>query len=288
MFLANTLLKPRHPLAMSSFADIINKQFAGRSDDALHGIQTALRTLHSSPNTLQLPILDSNFQVARYLLSQGVKVEMQNTPKTELFSYNITPSIGLPTTPMGDAENGRLVCQVLTGSMKFRYKDTDFIVYKVTWAMMRHMMHVVVFDVSDDIAKAVKADSTATTPGHELVTSVYRWVYSIKDTIWVFEGGCWQQDKPLWEAIQGASWNDIVLEKDFLEGLRRDTRTFFESAKIYKDIGVTWKRGLLLLGPPGNGKTESIKVLLKESGQSSLYVKSFSTAMVSSSVLKNE
>lgn len=35
--------------------------------------------------------------------------------------------------------------------------------------------------------------------------------------------------------------------------------------------------GLLLLGPPGNGKTESIKVLLKESGQAALYVKSFTT-----------
>lgn len=34
------------------------------------------------------------------------------------------------------------------------------------------------------------------------------------------------------------------------------------------------------LGPPGNGKTESIKVLLKESGISSLYVKSFNTNRV--------
>jgi SpoVK/Ycf46/Vps4 family AAA+-type ATPase len=34
------------------------------------------------------------------------------------------------------------------------------------------------------------------------------------------------------------------------------------------------------LGPPGNGKTESIKVLLKESGIPSLYVKSFATSHV--------
>lgn len=85
------------------------------------------------------------------------------------------------------------------------------------------------------------------------------------------------KDKALWKSVQSAQWDDIVLDEQFLDGLKRDTKTFFENMEIYNELGITWKRGLLLLGPPGNGKTESIKVLLKESGQSALYVKSFTS-----------
>jgi len=40
---------------------------------------------------------------------------------------------------------------------------------------------------------------------------------------------------------------------------------------------VAWKRGILLIGQPGLGKTECVKLLLKETAKTALYVKSFST-----------
>jgi len=73
----------------------------------------------------------------------------------------------------------------------------------------------------------------------------------------------------------------LVQREEFREDLRRDTRTFFESKDVYDGLGVVWKRGILLLGPPGNGKTESIKALLKETAYPALYVKSFTTPFVS-------
>ena len=60
--------------------------------------------------------------------------------------------------------------------------------------------------------------------------------------------------------------------------LTRVMERFFASKKIYDDLGVPWKRGLLFHGPPGNGKTISIRALMhdlydREDPIPTLYVK---------------
>ncbi|EJU02656.1 P-loop containing nucleoside triphosphate hydrolase protein [Dacryopinax primogenitus] len=114
--------------------------------------------------------------------------------------------------------------------------------------------------------------------GRELVKEVYEWSAMLKDEIWVFSQGHWAKDGALWRSIQKAQWDDIVLDESLVRRLKANTTTFFASKSIYQALNVPWKRGILLLGPPGNGKTQTIQVLLKDaiaSGLRSLYVKSF-------------
>lgn len=48
------------------------------------------------------------------------------------------------------------------------------------------------------------------------------------------------------------------MKKDLQEAADK----FFDSKDAYEDLGVPWKRGLMFHGPPGNGKTISIKALM--------------------------
>ncbi|KAF8515179.1 P-loop containing nucleoside triphosphate hydrolase protein [Gautieria morchelliformis] len=173
-----------------------------------------------------------------------------------------------------DHARDKLIGNLKVGFSEFSWAGTDFLVYKVTWsdpAIGLQVMYIVLFKADG------KDNAERDKVGEELITAAYRWNLGTKDEIYVFSDGHWSKDKKLWNAIQLAQWDNLVLDQEFIAGLKRDTDTFFSSREIYESLEIPWKRGLLLLGPPGNGKTESIKVLLKESGMLSLYVKSFST-----------
>jgi len=82
----------------------------------------------------------------------------------------------------------------------------------------------------------------------------------------------------LWLEVQKADWKDVILKEEFKESLQKDITSFFKSEELYKQLAIPWKRGLIMYGPPGNGKTISIKAIMKSiqaEGHIPLYVKSF-------------
>ncbi|EKM51030.1 uncharacterized protein PHACADRAFT_187641 [Phanerochaete carnosa HHB-10118-sp] len=214
---------------------------------------------------------------AAYAKSQHLSVlscwEGQFPLSAYLDTLNITPSVveaETHRTANYDNDTRKLYSHVFAGVTDFTYDSTDFRVFKAVWtdSRMHHNLYHLTFPGVDDSI------------GKKLVKAVYDWANDLKDEIWVFEGGQWEKSKKLYKAVQSANWDDVILDDKFKDGLRRDTKTFFASKEAYASLGITWKRGLLLLGPPGNGKTESIKALLHETkGVSPLYVKSFSTRL---------
>lgn len=96
----------------------------------------------------------------------------------------------------------------------------------------------------------------------DLVIEAGRWTTSLHDEVWVFDQGWWQKSRELWHSIQSSTWDNVILEEDMKKKIIKDVESFFDNRDTYAKLKVPWKRGVIYYGPPGNGKTISIKAMM--------------------------
>jgi hypothetical protein len=120
------------------------------------------------------------------------------------------------------------------------------------------------------------ADTQATV--EEFYSAVCTWSAIPHGEVLVFEQGNWRKDRDLYESILDSTFDGLVLIPGLKEALRQDVSGFFDSRDLYSRYRVPWKRGILLLGPPGNGKTHAVKALCHSLSLPVLYVRSLEPA----------
>ncbi|KZP18816.1 P-loop containing nucleoside triphosphate hydrolase protein [Athelia psychrophila] len=162
---------------------------------------------------------------------------------------------------------GVLVDQIKFAGLAANWEGHDFIIYTAQWQIgfSYNTQHWILHEGPE-------------TNSRNLVLTAGAWREALHDEIWQFDGGQWEKNHALWVEVQKADWKDVILKEEFKKNLKKDVYGFFASEDVYKELAIPWKRGLIMHGPPGNGKTISIKAIMKSSSDSGfkpLYVKSF-------------
>ncbi|KAK5147836.1 hypothetical protein LTR32_000762 [Rachicladosporium monterosium] len=193
-------------------------------------------------------------------------------------SYQSLRAYRAPGSRM-ESGDGQLSDDVDFGHYEYKWNGEIFPMYHVAWAdetMGLQSFHYILSDRKDGGAvHSVAAD--------RLVIKCGKWSSELHEEIYVFDNGHWQKNEDLWKAVQSASWDDVILDPAMKETLINDVHGFFDNRAVYEEVSVPWKRGIIMHGTPGCGKTISIKALmhsLQDKGVASLYVKSFDACQV--------
>jgi AAA+ superfamily predicted ATPase len=109
----------------------------------------------------------------------------------------------------------------------------------------------------------------------DFFAAVCKWNMEIRSEVLVFDNGFWHKDERIFQDIKNATFDNLILPGNLKEEIRDDLVQFFGARDLYEEHDIPWKRGILFVGPPGNGKTHTVKALLNSLEYPCLYVKSF-------------
>lgn len=109
----------------------------------------------------------------------------------------------------------------------------------------------------------------------EFFAAVCDWSSEVRGEVLIFHDGDWMKNKELYESIKSATFDNLILRAGLKEEIKMDFARFFASRDVYERYRIPWKRGVLFIGPPGNGKTHTVKALVNHLSRPCLYVKAF-------------
>lgn len=148
---------------------------------------------------------------------------------------------------------GAMIERVMFGKYLYKWKDQEFILY--------------IANGRDGVSSYPEITNhyILTRETHkldELIKEATIWGVELHNEVWVFDQGWWQKSRELYNSVQKSRWEDVILEEGMKKQIIDDVENFFDGRETYQNLKVPWKRGIIYYGPPGNGKTISIKAMM--------------------------
>lgn len=109
----------------------------------------------------------------------------------------------------------------------------------------------------------------------EFFNAVCEWSCEVRGEILIYQDSSFQKDPQLYQSIKSSTFANLILPDTLKQQIQDDFQRFFESREIYERYGIPWRRGALFIGPPGNGKTHTLKALINQLSKPCIYVRSF-------------
>ncbi|KAL2266845.1 hypothetical protein VTJ83DRAFT_4122 [Remersonia thermophila] len=179
----------------------------------------------------------------------------------------------IPPSRRIDGNPGALAREALFAKFLYQWENAEFILYLVDGrdgtgpypSVRNHYL------LTSDTAKA-----------DALILAAGQWGSELHEEVWVWDNGMWIKSAELYQSVRNASWDAVILDEGMKQAIIDDHQSFFDSRDTYTRLRVPWKRGLIYYGPPGNGKTISIKAMMRTLSDRkhpvpSLYVRNFSS-----------
>ncbi|KAL2145706.1 hypothetical protein VTI28DRAFT_6581 [Corynascus sepedonium] len=265
--------QPPPAVVQSSSNDTTKLFFRHSSAKRVNTDATIAKALKAQYPELQLVIAPSigvdllGYASAGHATLTSIEQAEGELPSSLVWKIYQAPSRRLDGSP------GRLAQDVLFAKFLYRWRGTDFILYLVDGRD------------GDSSYPAVRNNyilTTDTAKADALVVAAGQWGNELHDQVWVWDSGRWTKSAELYQSIRKASWDAVILDEGMKKALIADHQSFFDSRDTYDRLRVPWKRGLIYYGPPGNGKTISIKAMMhtlynRQDPVPALYVRSFSS-----------
>lgn len=226
-----------------------------------HDIQYVTRLREQYPELTVTAVPVNNCNLSAFAASGHASAELVNEPDEPVASWRgWVPALG-------HGEKGGIGQTTFFAKYHYKWSSEDFVVYIVGGIQY--------------ILKEPRGGETALSTSKlvdSLIAAAGVWQYSDPEIVWVFDG-YWQRSKALFDQVRKAEWENVILDPKQKNAVQDVSTKFFDSKDLYDELGVPWKRGIIFHGPPGNGKTISIKALMHTLARRnppvpSLYVKS--------------
>ncbi|THZ95151.1 P-loop containing nucleoside triphosphate hydrolase protein [Aureobasidium pullulans] len=230
-------------------------------------LQTELKSVHPSDTVTWVEAEDCDF--VGFAEAGHAKARLHDGERT----YTAIREYQIPLRSL-DEPQGSVADNILFACWDYEWSGRWLTCYKFRWVDSGWQIREYYAIVTE---KGDLKDGRCSF-AEDLIKTCGTWTQKLHDEVYVYEDGNWEKNKALFNAVSKASWDDVIINPAMKSNLIKDIDSFFNARSTYLEYNIPWKRGVIFHGPPGCGKTISIKALMntvRQKGVSNLYVKSF-------------